>query len=146
MDNKQFDYYRQLRLKISQWAEKTDERNQKWMNYILVTPDLFHLLCKLAVDSEVPIKKRIKLAGAIAYFMSPIDFLPEEIIGPAGYLDDISVAAYILNDLLNNIDPQIVKKHWAGDEDILMLIKNIVANADNMLGSGLWGKIKEKFG
>lgn len=146
MDNKQFDYYRQLRLKISQWAQKTDERNQKWMNYILVTPDLFHLLCQLAVDSDVPIKKRIKLAGAIAYFMSPIDFLPEEIIGPAGYLDDISVAAYILNDLLNNVDPQIVKKHWAGEEDILMLIKNIIANADNMLGSGLWGKIKEKFG
>lgn len=146
MDNRQFDYYQRLRLKIRQWAEKADSKNQKWLNYILVTPDLFHLLCKLAVDSDVPIKKRIKLGGAIAYFMSPIDFLPEEIIGPAGYLDDVSVAAYILNDIINEVDPQIIRRHWAGDEDILLLVKNIVANANEMLGKGLWKKIKEKFG
>ncbi len=146
MDNRQFDYYQKLRLKIKQWARKTDEQQQKWLKYILATPDLFHLLCKLAVDSDVPIKKRIKLAGAIAYFMSPIDFLPEEIIGPAGYLDDISVAAYILNDIINNVDPQIVRRHWAGEEDILILIKNILANANQMLGEGLWQKIRNKFG
>lgn len=146
MDNRQFDYYQRLRLKIRQWVSKTDEKNQKWLNYIMATPDVFHLLCKLAVDSDVPIKKRIKLGGAIAYFMSPIDFLPEEIIGPAGYLDDVAVAAYILNDIINAVDPQIIRKHWAGEEDILLLVKNIIANADEMLGAGLWNKIKEKFG
>jgi len=78
--------------------------------------------------------------------MSPIDFLPEEIIGPAGYLDDISVAAYILNKLINDVDPKIIQKHWAGDRDVLLLIKSIIANADEMLGAGLWEKIKQKFG
>ncbi len=146
MDNRQFDYYQRLRLKIKKWGSETDEKDQKWMKYILATPDLFHLLCKLAVDSDVPIKKRIKLAGVIAYFMSPIDFLPEEIIGPAGYLDDVSVAAYILNDLINTVDPELIKKHWAGEEDVLKLIQDIIANADKMLGSGLWTTIKEKFG
>jgi uncharacterized membrane protein YkvA (DUF1232 family) len=146
MDNRQFDYYQRLRLKIRQWASKTNESEQEWFEYILATPDLFHLLCKLAVEPEIPIKKRIHLAGAIAYFMSPIDFLPEEIIGPAGYLDDISVAAYILNKLINDVDPKIIQKHWAGDRDVLLLIKSIIANADEMLGAGLWEKIKQKFG
>jgi len=71
--------------------------------------------------------------------------LPEAFLGPVGYLDDIAVAAFILNDLLNEVDPQIVRKHWAGEQDVLDLIKTILANADKMIGSKMWKKIRKKF-
>ena len=145
MDNKQFDFYQKLRLKIKRYAKDQITRDSRWFDYIMITPDFFHLLCKLAVENKIPLKKRLKLAAAIAYFLSPFDFLPEEIIGPAGYLDDIAVAAYVLNDLINEVDPQIIKKHWAGEQDVLLLIKNIIANANEMLGKKLWEKIQRKF-
>ena len=66
-------------------------------------------------------------------------------IGPIGYLDDIALAAYVLNDLINEIDPQIIRKHWAGEKDILDLIKTILANADKMIGGKLWQKIRKRF-
>ena len=69
----------------------------------------------------------------MAYFISPIDILPDAILGPIGYLDDLGLAAYILNDLINSIDPQIVRRNWVGDTDILYVIKRILINIDNII-------------
>jgi uncharacterized membrane protein YkvA (DUF1232 family) len=66
-------------------------------------------------------------------------------LGPIGYLDDIAVAAFILNDLINEVDPQIVRKYWAGEQDVLDLIKTILVNADEMIGSKMWQRIKKRF-
>jgi len=71
------DFYQQLRADIRTWLETKTGRSSKWSEYLLVAPDLFHLLCKLALDKEVPAGEKAKLAGAIAYFVSPIDLLPE---------------------------------------------------------------------
>ena len=145
MNKKQQDYYKKIRMDVKKWVNNNLDKENKWSDYILIAPDLFHLLCKLSVDSEIPSIKKIKLVAGIAYFISPIDLLPEAFLGPIGYLDDISVAAYILNDVINEVDPQLVRKHWAGEQDILDLIKTILANADRMIGGKLWEKIKKKF-
>lgn len=145
MNPSQQDFYKKLRNDVKTWLNKNLDSENKWSDYVLAAPDLFHLLCKLSVDKDVPSKKKIKLLAGIAYFVSPIDLLPEAFLGPIGYLDDIAVTAYILNDLINEIDPQIVRNHWAGDSDILDLIKTILANADKMIGGKLWNKIRKRF-
>lgn len=139
------DFYLNLRKKINEWFEKNIGKHHKWAEYILVVPDFFHLLTKLAVDKEVPKSKRVKIFAAIAYFISPVDLLPEALLGPAGFLDDIALAAYVLNDIINDVHPKIVLRNWAGERDILDLIKTILANANDMLGSGVWQKIKRMF-
>jgi len=145
LNPKQQDFYKKLRNDVKTLLDKNLDKGNRWADYVLAAPDLFHLLCKLSVDREVPPKKKIKLIAGIAYFISPIDLLPEAFLGPIGYLDDIAVAAYIVNDLVNDVDPQIVRKHWAGEQDILDLIKTILANADKMIGGKLWEKIKKRF-
>jgi uncharacterized membrane protein YkvA (DUF1232 family) len=107
--------------------------------------DLLHLMCKLSIDPDVSVKDKAKLAGAIAYFISPLDLVPEALVGPIGYVDDIAIAAYVLNGIVNNTDPEVVKKHWAGEGDVLENIKNILKVADDMVGSGLWEKLKGMF-
>ena len=145
MEKKHLDFYNKIRNDVKRWANKNLDKDNKWTDYVLAAPDLFHLLCKLSLDNEIPTNKKLKLLGGIAYFISPIDLIPEMFLGPLGYLDDIAVAAYILNELINEVDPQIVRKHWAGEQDILDLIKTIIANADEMIGSKLWQKIKKRF-
>ena len=145
MDIKQQEFYKKLRRDVQIWLDKHLDKESRWSEYILVAPDLFHLICKLSADKDVPSKKKIKLLGGIAYFISPIDLLPEVFLGPVGYLDDIVVAAYVLNELINEVDPQIVRKHWAGEQDILDLIKTVLANADSMIGSKLWNRIRKRF-
>lgn len=90
-------------------------------------------------------KHKAKLGMAIAYIISPLDLLPEGIIGPAGYVDDIALAAYVINQLLNEVDNAIVLKHWKGDGDLLEVVRHIIEVTDEMVGSGLWKKIKSMF-
>lgn len=145
LDKYQFDFYQEMRQRIRAWL-KEKGAGYKFAEYLLAAPDLFHLLCKLAIDKDVPSNEKVKLIGAIIYFVSPFDLLPEAVSGPVGYMDDVVVAAVTINSLLNNIDVEIVKKHWAGDKDVLTLIQEILKVADELVGSGLWSRIKENFG
>ena len=140
----QLDFYQQMRDRIRIWLKGKDV-NYQFADYLLAAPDLFHLLCKLAIDKEVPVSEKAKLAGAIVYFISPFDFLPEALIGPLGYIDDVAMAAFVLNSVINKTNPEIVRRHWAGDKDILDLIQQILQVADEMVGSGLWAKIRKVF-
>ncbi|AGL03450.1 YkvA family protein [Desulfoscipio gibsoniae] len=142
--SKEADFYLSLRWKIKDWLNK-DGSNNKWAEYIMLAPDLFYLLYKLTLDREVLVADKAKLVAAIAYFISPIDIVPEALLGPAGYVDDIAVAAYVLNSIINNTDPDVVRKHWAGEGDVLEVIQRILKIADKMIGSGLWHKLKARF-
>ena len=138
MPTEQDDFYQKLRLKFKDWSG-----SHKWAEYLMCAPDLFHLLCKLSLDKEVPSSEKLKLGAAITYFISPIDFLPEALLGPVGYMDDIALAAFVLNSIVNNTNEELLLKHWAGERDILELIRQILAVADKMVGSGLWRKLKK---
>ena len=142
MNKEQKDFYLKLRKKITAFLEKN---NTPYADMLLLAPDLFHLLVKLTMDERVPSKEKAKFIGVIAYFISPIDLLPEFLLGPIGYLDDIALSAYVLNNYINATDAQIVRELWAGDQDLLSSIKNILAVADKAIGSGLWKKIQGKF-
>lgn len=146
MNQEQVDFYQNFRKKMQWWAKGESGKTNKYVEILMFGPDLFHLLCKLAVDAGVSMTDKAKLGAAIAYFISPVDFLPELIMGPVGYVDDIALAAFVLNGIVNNASPEIVKKHWAGEEDVLNVIKRILGAADQMVGSGLMKKIRNKFG
>ena len=143
MNNK--DFYQKLRGQFRDWCTTDEGKTNKFAEYLMFAPDLFHLLCKLSLDKDVPAIEKAKLAGVIAYFVSPVDLLPEAILGPVGYVDDIALAAYVLNNLVNKTDEEIVRKHWVGDEDVLNVIQRILYIADTMVGSGIWSKLKKRF-
>jgi uncharacterized membrane protein YkvA (DUF1232 family) len=140
----QADFYQHMREGIRKWLD--EHPGFKFADYLLVAPDLFHLLCRVVIDPDVPAAEKAKLISAIVYFVSPFDFFPEAIIGPLGYLDDIVVAAFVLNHLVNKIDPDVVQRHWAGDDDVLALIQQILKVAEELVGTGLLGRIKSRFG
>lgn len=141
-----YDFYHTLRRRIRVWAESKAGRYHRFAEYILWAPDLFHLLLKLISDPEVPKKHKVQLGGAIVYFISPLDLMPDLLLGPVGFLDDIALAAFVLNNLLNDVDPRILRKHWAGDEDVLLVVRRIVKNADRLLGKGLALKVRTLVG
>ncbi len=143
LQNAHIDFYQKLRQRIQDWAESEKGQTYRWARWILLAPDLFHLVVRLTVDPEVPFADKGKLAAVVAYFISPLDLLPELILGPTGFLDDVILTVYALNTIINHVDPMILRKHWAGDGDILILIQNILSLADQALGSGLFRRLKK---
>ncbi len=144
--NKEAGFYKKLRNKLQAWLDSKDGQNNEWSKYLIWAPDLFYLMWKLSQDERVPKSEKVKLLAALAYFISPIDLLPEAIFGPAAFTDDIALAAYVLNGLVNYTDPEIIHEHWPGDDDVLEVIQRILNTADRMLGKGLWNKLKGKIG
>ena len=150
MDQHTYDFYQDLRYRIREWLSSKNGSAGKWAEYLMLAPDLFHLLCKLATDKEVPVKEKAKLGGAIAYFVSPFDLVPEALVGVIGFADDIALAAYVLNSLVNTCNPDMLKRHWAGDDNVLDLIQRILKLGDKMgrtgvLGKRVWKRIRGMF-
>ena len=147
-DPKQKDYYLQLRDKVSKWFEKNADKKPEYANYILLVPDFFYLLVRLTLDNRIAAIDKAKFAGVIAYFFSPIDFLPEALLGPIGYLDDLVLACYVLNLYINQQDEAgqaVVKELWPGEQDVLDTIQSVMQKADSWIGSGLLKKIKSVY-
>jgi uncharacterized membrane protein YkvA (DUF1232 family) len=144
VNSKEQDFYQNLRMKMREWSTSSDGSTNKWAEYLMFAPDLFHLLCKLVLDKSVYVSDKTRLLAAIAYFISPVDLVPEALLGPAGFVDDIALAAYVINSIIKNTDAEVVSKHWAGDGEVLGVIQSILGVADEMVGRGLWKKLKKK--
>ncbi|MBD3317950.1 MAG: DUF1232 domain-containing protein, partial [Chitinivibrionales bacterium] len=143
MTTRNENFYQTLRTEVRERVNDKLRGKNRWTEYILLAPDMFYLLWKLSFDSRVAIEHKTKLAIALAYFLSPIDLLPEGFIGPLGYLDDIALAAYVLNEIINSTDPDLVHSYWPGEEDVLAAVKRVLAAADEMIGRGLWRRLRD---
>ena len=140
-DAKQIKYYRRLRRTVRIWAGGDESKANRYADYILASPDLFMLMVRLSRDDRVSRRSRGKLSGAILYFVNPLDFVPELVLGPPGLVDDVALAAYVLYELLETTDPSVVREHWEGSGDILELVRETLAVADAMLGGTVWRRL-----
>lgn len=140
-----YDFYKRFRRRMNSFNASDKGKGHKFREILLAGPDLLHLSLCLMADKQVPMKMKMKLGAAIAYFLSPIDVLPEIILGPIGYADDIALLAWVLDSMLNQIPPELVLRYWAGESDVLVTVKRITATANRLIGSGLIKKIKKSF-
>jgi uncharacterized membrane protein YkvA (DUF1232 family) len=97
------------------------------------------------LDRRIPTAEKATLGAALAYFLSPLDVLPEALLGPAGYVDDVALAAFVLSRLINAGHGAVAKELWAGDADLFESIQRVLEVADEMVGSGLWERLKNHF-
>ena len=81
-------------------------------------PDLVRLIARLVGDPLLPRAAKIALAAAMVYLASPIDLIPD-FIPLVGYLDDLLVAALLVDGILNWVDRGLVLKYWPGSPDSL---------------------------
>ena len=79
------------------------------------------VLYYVARDPSVPTSLKIKVFGALGYFILPIDLIPDAILG-LGFTDDIIALAWAFYSMRNYITPEIKKKardrvrQWFGED------------------------------
>ena len=135
------EFYRRLRKTVRIWAGGEKSKANEYLDIILAGPDLFMLLVRLSRDDRLPAADKARLAGAAAYFVNPLDLVPELVLGPAGLVDDVALAGLVLHELLERTDPSLVSQHWEGSVDLLELIRRILAVADGMVGGPAWRRL-----
>lgn len=136
-------FYDRMRGAIRRYVESKGPFAGKTSEYLLLVPDVFMLLWRLMNDARVSAKYRVMLGSGIAYYLFPLDIMPEGFMGPAGYIDDLVFGVYLLNKMLTDTEPAILREHWSGKEDILATIRNVLTAAETLVGTQILGRLKK---
>jgi Uncharacterized conserved protein len=131
------DEYSKLRDKV---IDKVPDKYDKVILYAMILPDIMALLWRLFRDKRVKIKVKMMVAGAIAYLASPLDVIPD-FIPLVGKIDDVAIAFFALNAILNEVSEEIILQNWQGEENIILLTREAVGYISQIAGSRNVGKL-----
>ena len=90
----------------------------------LLIPNVIKLLARLIADPRVSTRRKVFVAAVLTYVVSPIDLIPDFVIG-VGHLDDIVLVSLALDHLMAGTDEAIVLEHWDGSIDGLDLVRSV---------------------
>lgn len=116
MGNNFKDFYDALVENLNSYEEEYD-------SFIDYGPDLYKLLCSCLNYEEVNSDLRLSISAAIAYYVVPMDIIPETIYGPYGYIDDIYITVFVLRKIAHELGYEFLQKLWENDEDIEKVIE-----------------------
>jgi len=102
------------------------ELKRRLKNLLMFLPNMVGLCARLMVDSRVPRTERALFAGAIIYAIIPFDFIPD-MIPFVGQIDDAYLVALTLLRLIDHTDDRVVREHWRGGGDIIVLAQSMAA-------------------
>jgi uncharacterized membrane protein YkvA (DUF1232 family) len=81
-------------------------------------PNFLRLLGGLLTDLRVSTTDKLLVAGAVAYILLPLDFIPD-FIPFLGEVDDVFILVLALQRLIANAGRAILLDHWMGDPKML---------------------------
>jgi uncharacterized membrane protein YkvA (DUF1232 family) len=76
-------------------------------------PAVARLLIRLVGDPVLPPAAKIAVAAAAVYLLSPVDLIPD-CIPFVGYLDDLLVAAIVVDGVMTYVDRPVLLRYWPG--------------------------------
>lgn len=95
-------------------------------------PNLVGLCGRLIADGRVSKTDKALFASAILYALAPLDFMPD-LLPFIGQVDDAYLVSLTLLRLINGADEKIVREHWRGGGDPVMLARSLAGLAPLLL-------------
>jgi uncharacterized membrane protein YkvA (DUF1232 family) len=102
-------------------------------------PDIVRTVTGLSRDPVLPKAAKVALAAAVLYLVSPVDLVPD-FVPLLGHLDDVFVAAILVDGMLNFVNRGVVLKYWPGSPESL----ERVARAARVLAAWVPRRLKQK--
>ncbi|WP_252233967.1 DUF1232 domain-containing protein [Clostridium sp. ZS1] len=115
-------------------SNKLPEKTKKFKEYIFLLPDIISLIYRLLKDRRVPIKTKLILSSAIAYITLPTDIIPNN-IPFIGSIDEIGVAFFALNNIINDVPMNVIIENWEGKNEIVTVLKSGLEYLINFTGA-----------
>lgn len=91
---------------------------------ILLVPNIAKLLVRLMRDPRIPIRRKVLVGAVVGYVLSPIDLIPDFVVG-LGKLDDVILISLAVDHLMRDSGDEIVREHWDGSVDGLDLVRSV---------------------
>ncbi|HWP97194.1 MAG TPA: DUF1232 domain-containing protein [Syntrophomonadaceae bacterium] len=107
---------------------------------LMFFPNLVKLLFRLVRDPAVSLGDKALLGAAIAYVLSPWDFLPD-VIPFVGQLDDLVLIALVIKRMMDSVPYSIIAQHWDGKGELLGLLDSTLSSVVKLLPEGIYSKL-----
>lgn len=134
--------YDRLRRRIVVALERRGRLGRALSEPLMLAPDLLVLLARLCLDRDVSPASRQLIVGALAYFLTPVDLLPEAFLGVGGFLDDVVLASLVLSHSLDAELEPLAVKHWSGNQELRVVLADVTAAGAALLGINLYDRLK----
>lgn len=116
-------FYEALRQKVMRYAaDKAPRWAQPLIPWLLAAPDFFVLAVRLARDPRVPASAKVIAGAVIAYFVSPVDLLPD-VLPFVGELDDLALALFAVEHIARSVPEDVIQEAWPGEGRVLELVR-----------------------
>jgi uncharacterized membrane protein YkvA (DUF1232 family) len=116
-------------------TEDIEQYEGRHDDLIYQAPAFYRLLVNTLDDPRLPRRLRGIILAAIAYFVLPVDVIPEEIEGPYGYIDDIFFCAWVGKKLAEKLGTDFLIENWDGESPVMPLIEDILSREPELLGN-----------
>lgn len=111
------------------------EYQGEYQELITCAPQFYRLLTNILDDPDLPGRLRPLILVALAYFLTPVDIISEDLIGPRGYLDDIFLTAFIADYVQKELGSDaILVRSWEGQGSISEIIQKIFHQEKELIG------------
>lgn len=135
-------FYDHLRDRILEFVDRRGGKlGESTAQALLLVPDIFILMARMALDRDIPASTRTLLASTLAYFVLPMDFLPEALIGPSGFLDDLILGVLVLAQAFGDDLEPFAAKHWSGKGSVRTAIQDVLSTAHSLVGHNMYDRI-----
>lgn len=116
-------FYQKLREQVRRYAAaRAPQWAQPLIPWLLAVPDFFVMLVRLTRDPRVPASAKIIAGATVAYFVSPIDLIPDP-IPLIGEIDDLGLALLAVEQIAKIVPHHVVQEAWPGEGDVLELVR-----------------------
>lgn len=114
-------YYHQLRERLRGYAGRAPKWAQPLTPWVLAVPDFFVLLVRLTRDPRVPTFAKVVAGAAVAYFVLPLDLMPDA-LPFVGQVDDLAFGLYVIDQVTQRVPASVVQELWPGDGEVIDLV------------------------
>ena len=111
MENEFKDFYDVL-------SDNLESYQGEYASFIDHGPYLFKLLTEVLNDAKVNQDLRLEISAAIAYYVVPMDVIPEQVYGPYGYIDDIFITVYVIKKIEDILGYEFLEYYWEGTGEL----------------------------
>lgn len=120
--------------------KKVPNKYDKLIQYAMLIPDITALFIRLFKDKRVSIKTKATVGAVLTYLASPIDIFPD-FIPFIGKIDDVALAFFALNSIINDVPEEIILQNWQGEDNIILIIREGVDYISKVVGTENVAKI-----
>ncbi len=132
-----------LERRVEDWLASEEARAFPAAFLYAHLPDLFVALAGVALDPRVPARERAAVLSALKYIVAPFDLIPEGVVGPSGFRDDLVLAAMVVDHLTCRGFADVLQEHWKGTSNLSGVVREILEAGRHLVGAEICERLRQ---